>query len=251
MGWHPRCGVFCISPDYVVLYITPKRYIPRRGDHNVYAWSYCAVRNRNTGRATDGWTDKKFESHCRVPPHLLSTGCNVLIPSDRLRCVPIRPSQQPRITCPRTRDHGVRPSGRTSPWWAARPPGHHEEVRQRPRRNGLAPSGPGPGGRPQLEMAQDTTDDGPAGQGCDDPQAARLTERTPLQVEDKHAFEQAGPRPARRDRTGFRLDPVLARRWGDDPSPLAVCGQTTCVPPLVHPRRGHQGRQLLQQLQRQ
>jgi hypothetical protein len=67
-------------------------------------------------------TDKKFESHFRVPLHVLSIGFHVLIPLGWAQMLPIRPSRRPRITCQRDRGHGVRSSGRTSPWLEARTP---------------------------------------------------------------------------------------------------------------------------------
>jgi hypothetical protein len=124
-------------------------------------------------------TDKKFESHCRVPPHILSTGFNVWIPPSGLRSGPLRPARRLRIACPRDRGHEVRPGGRTSTWWEARTPTHHEVFRQRTKRTALAPSGPVPeagGAAASLRWCrmrrQDMEKDRPACDGGDDPQGA-------------------------------------------------------------------------------
>lgn len=92
---------------------------------------------------------------------------------------------------------------------------------------------------------QDMEKDRPARDGGDDPQGAFETARAALQVNGKHPLEQPCPTPVRRDRAAWSLDTLLAGGWGDGPSQLAVRGQTTRVPHLVHPRRGHQGRQFL------
>ena len=55
-------------------------------------------------------TDKKFESHFRVPPQVLSTGVNVLIRLRWAQIPPICPSPRPRSPWTRDRGHGVRPS---------------------------------------------------------------------------------------------------------------------------------------------
>jgi hypothetical protein len=69
---------------------------------------------------------------------------------------------------------------------------------------------------------QDMENNGPTGEGRDDPQAARLTARTPLQVEDKHALEQTSPAPLRGAFEGWYGSLPCSTRLAPNSIPLGI-----------------------------
>src|SRR5215510_6791976 len=103
----------------------------------------------------------------------------------------------------------------------------------------------------EFQMLEDFPDHRALRDGGDDPQRPLLAERAARRVQRKHPLEQPRPTPPWRPRVRCLLvDPLLAGRWNDGPTQVAVRRQTAAVAHQVHARQGHEGRQLLQEFQR-
>src|SRR6266705_4833589 len=103
----------------------------------------------------------------------------------------------------------------------------------------------------KLAMTQDARDDRLLGHGGNNAERAASAQGTGGHVQRKHAPQEPGPAPGRWAR--LRLIPIptlLARRWDNRLSQLAVRRQTPRRADEVDARQGDERRQLLSQFQR-